>query len=234
MGTIQLNAYLQPMDSPIAQRQIVDGFQFDAQYERNSVDLAKIKNFSFSSGRGGTLILGGTLNGNGLLQVKDASGSVIAIANNNGIFINGASGTAYSTYLYYIKDNRYIGLEAFTRYTTAGVEVTDLQHAALDGTVGDRDTYNTSNILDANGARLAFLQHNTSYRSNAFNGAALNYSLNNVFGALSVYIDGTAGTGYMRIPRRASDPSGTVGFLYYNTTTGKFRKYDSGGWSDLA
>jgi hypothetical protein len=91
-SNIGLNQYLQPVKAPVTQvNPIMDGFSFDSNYERGVVTGAKLGNFSFNAGTGGTISLGGTLNGNGYLEVKDSSGSVIVNVNNNGITVTGGS-----------------------------------------------------------------------------------------------------------------------------------------------
>lgn len=67
---------------------VTNGFDFDSQTERNAVSLTKIRNFSFSAGTGGTIVLGGTNNGNGLMLVKDAGGTTRVRVDNAGIVIN--------------------------------------------------------------------------------------------------------------------------------------------------
>lgn len=117
-----LNEYLQPVNSPVAQNQgAVDSYQFYAQNERNSVTLTKIKNFSFNSGQGGTLTLGGTENGNGLMVVNDASGSTIVTVDNDGITINGGSITIYDAQGSTILDSQ--GLVSLNNFTSAGTSV---------------------------------------------------------------------------------------------------------------
>lgn len=93
-----LNEYLQPTNSPIANYQgAVPFYQFDAQNERNVIDLTKIRNFSFSAGTGGTLTLGGVGNGNGQLIIKDSSGSQIGVLNNEGLTITGGDIEVYNS-----------------------------------------------------------------------------------------------------------------------------------------
>ena len=93
-----LNEYLQPKNSPIAQNMgAVSAYDFAFQNERNAVDLTKIKNFSFSSGTGGTLALGGVGNGNGQLVIRDSSGSQIGILNNEGLTITGGNIEVYNS-----------------------------------------------------------------------------------------------------------------------------------------
>jgi len=67
------------------------GFDLDSEFDRSAITLTKIKNFSFSSGTGGTIVLGGTNNGNGLLRVKDASGGTVVTLDNSGIRVTNGS-----------------------------------------------------------------------------------------------------------------------------------------------
>lgn len=85
MQNLGLNQYLQPVNTPIDQNKgAVSSYSFDAENERNTVTLSKIKNFSFSAGTGGTLQLGGTANGNGFMIIKNEAGSTIIEADSNG------------------------------------------------------------------------------------------------------------------------------------------------------
>ena len=91
---VDLTSNLFPVDSPIARNQgQVSAFQFDSDNERGVISAAKVRNFSFSQGQGGTLTLGGTLNGNGVLNINDSSGSSLVVADNNGITIKANNGT---------------------------------------------------------------------------------------------------------------------------------------------
>lgn len=89
-----LNQFLQPNNSPIADVSgVVSAYEVATTFNRNSVGLSKIRNFSFSAGTGGTLVLGGSGNGNGYFVIKDASGSTIVTGDNNGITVTGGSVT---------------------------------------------------------------------------------------------------------------------------------------------
>lgn len=90
----KLNDKLQPLNSPVANYQgAVSAFEFNAGNERNTVDLSRIKNFNFSSGTGGTLVLGGPGNGNGLMNVKNSIGTTIVQADNTGLNVYNTSGS---------------------------------------------------------------------------------------------------------------------------------------------
>lgn len=69
----------------------INNFQFNSNYSRNAVSLSKIKDFSFSSGIGGTLTLGGTANGNGLMVVEDGNGGTAITITNQGITVFGGN-----------------------------------------------------------------------------------------------------------------------------------------------
>ncbi len=89
----QLDSRLRPIDSPVA-RNIgrIDPITQDMQkISRNSWTDTDVKSLSFSTLHGGTAILGGLDNGNGLIQVQDTSGSVVVQLDSDGAAIN--SGT---------------------------------------------------------------------------------------------------------------------------------------------
>lgn len=108
---IDLDEYLFPKNSPITQPVPDTSVEFDLKTDSSSVlgyhmknlsvttakiaDLAvtsaKINNFSFNKGTGGTLTLGGTSNGNGLMQVLNSSGGTVVNINNQGISVTGGS-----------------------------------------------------------------------------------------------------------------------------------------------
>jgi len=59
--------------------------------ERDAIGNFNIGNFSFSKGRGGTLTLGGTANGNGLMQVKNGLGTKTVEVDKDGIRLFGTT-----------------------------------------------------------------------------------------------------------------------------------------------
>lgn len=89
-----LNQYLQPLNAPVTQPDLSElGINFDLNTDRNIIGATKLKDFSFNSGIGGTITLGGTANGNGYLQIEDASGNVIVTGDNLGNHYFNTSGT---------------------------------------------------------------------------------------------------------------------------------------------
>lgn len=87
--TPKLNENLISKDSLAVQnKDFKTAFELDSQFDRNAIGKSKIRNFSFSQGNGGTLVLGGLSNGNGLMIVKNSSGGTIVTINNSGIFVD--------------------------------------------------------------------------------------------------------------------------------------------------
>ena len=102
-----LNALLQPEDAPVTTTRGTMGYQWDTTADRGmihtmqirdaSITNAKISNFNFNQGTGGTLTLGGTANGNGVLRVLTSSDGTAVVANNNGLSGYGGSITILNT-----------------------------------------------------------------------------------------------------------------------------------------
>src|SRR4051812_25979768 len=97
-----LDKYMRPLDSPTAnQGSFIGGLDFNTYVDRNAVTAINLRNFSFNAGTGGTIVLGGVNNQNGLLKVRDSGGTTKVTADNTGItisdgkltFINSAGGT---------------------------------------------------------------------------------------------------------------------------------------------
>lgn len=99
---------LLPIDSPIDKNQgKTNPYTFDYENEAGVISAAKIRNasigtaqivaFNFNQGTGGTITLGGTANGNGVMQVLNASGGTVVIADNSGLTVNNGSITIKNT-----------------------------------------------------------------------------------------------------------------------------------------
>jgi hypothetical protein len=89
-----LNNLLQATDSLAAgTRPYISSTEFDTNMEipTNYIGSANIRNFNFSQGQGGTLALGGTLNGDGLLLVNNNSGTPVVTLDNTGITVTNGS-----------------------------------------------------------------------------------------------------------------------------------------------
>lgn len=107
--TTDLDEFGMPKNSPITAGTVSESaYEYRSTNERNSVGDYNLQNFNFGKGQGGTLVLGGTANGNGVLQIKNSVGTVIIQGDNAGHTYYGTSGikqivmdangfTAYST-----------------------------------------------------------------------------------------------------------------------------------------
>lgn len=94
MTAFGLNQYLMPENSPIAKNQgQVSSYQFDYENESALISSRKIANFNFSQGQGGTLSLGGTNNGNGILLIKNSLGGTAVSGGSAGLKIYNDGGT---------------------------------------------------------------------------------------------------------------------------------------------
>lgn len=116
---VELNDHLMPVDSPIALNQgLMTAMEFDSKNDpiskiRNAaigsaqiqdaaignaqlgtaiIGTANIGTLSFNEITGGTATLGGTLNGNGLLIVKDSTGTTAVTLNNSQLQIYDSAG----------------------------------------------------------------------------------------------------------------------------------------------
>ena len=118
--------------SPLNRQRPESGFQFDFNTDRNAIGKSKIKNFNFSSGSGGTLTLGGTANGNGVMLVKDASGSTQVTVNNTGIIVNNGSITLKNTAGSTTFDNA--GLVSLSNFITTSATKTGGLNQSISGT----------------------------------------------------------------------------------------------------
>ena len=154
---VDLTDNLMPKDSPIdVNNPQTTGFSFDAENEAGVISSAKMRNASivhakigtaaigtanigtltFNEIEGGTARLGGTANGDGVLQVMNALGGTIVTVNNNGISVsNGSitiqnsSGSSVLDYLGVSSQNNFNGVSLFgnplqTTSSTSFVNIT--------------------------------------------------------------------------------------------------------------
>lgn len=123
----------------------------------------------------------------------------------------------------------------FRRYTPSADEVTDISFRAYHSTAANRVTYVTLDIYGSDlTTRDVFFQMNSYYQSGAFVSSAITYGKSGYAATFEVNIDSATGTGYMKLPRNASDPAGSpTGAVYFNTTTSKIRGFHGSGWADL-
>lgn len=171
-----VNSFYQPYNAPVTSgTTLVSGYDFQSNNERNAVTSAFLGTFSADkivagtidsaviySGSitanqlsGGTIVLGGTLNGSGLMQIKNPSGSVIIQGDNTGHhYFDGTVATEKIT----------LNEGGFTAYNTGGTKVIEVDAGGLygyDGAVitthigaGDNYFSGAMNIRDATGGTL--------------------------------------------------------------------------------
>lgn len=109
----ELSPFLQPINSPITQDDLIDSSEFESTNERGAIsgifiqDLAignakigtaaigtaNIGTLTFNEIAGGTVTLGGTLNGSGLLIVNDEGGTQVGKWDKDGIEVKTTAGT---------------------------------------------------------------------------------------------------------------------------------------------
>lgn len=81
MNNLNLNEYLQPLNTPITTQGAVSGYQFDGDYERNAVANSKIAFISADKIATGTLIASVNLGTTG-------TGYILLDGPNNRIIVN--------------------------------------------------------------------------------------------------------------------------------------------------
>lgn len=161
MGSATLNDNLQPIDSPYANRPITDSYQFDAVNERNAIGKAKIRDFSFSTGRGGTITLGGTANGNGLLRVLSATGGTVVTLNNSGINVIGGSISIQNSAGSTTFDSS--GVVSLTNFTATAVSQAGGFNQVISGTAEELLTSGSLTFTLARSSLMLFLVNASSY-----------------------------------------------------------------------
>lgn len=139
-GSIGYDLYL--VKNSALTNEIVTGFDFDSANDRDvirkvhlgtgvigslqiqdaAITNAKINDFSFNKGTGGTLTLGGTNNGSGLLNVQNSSGSNVVTLNNTGLTVNNGSITIQNSGGTAVVDSR--GLVSAANFTFQSISGT--------------------------------------------------------------------------------------------------------------
>jgi len=243
-----LDNFLNPKDAPMAlSKDVVDPYTFDMNNERNSVGQNQIRDFSFSSGFGGTLTLGGSA---GILVVESTAAE---------------NGTTTVNPIIFNLDGTAVARLGYRRYTPGTTEVTDIIQRSYASTASSRVTYNTMDIYPNAGtagtARLGFLQISVLENGGTVTTNGITAGFQDVSDAISFSIGkgatgttimgfGNGGYGniftmvrigtaqyaeqYITLPKGSADPaSAGVGSMYYDATTGKIRGKHASGWADL-
>lgn len=147
--TTGLDEFGMPKDSPITAGTVSESsYVYASTNERNSIGNYFLESFNFGKGQGGTITLGGTANGDGYFQLKNAAGSVIVTGDNTGltvtngsITVNSSDGTTVIDYLGLNSTNNFysdkVSGGAFNTTSTSFVNVTS---GSLSSLVLDRAT----------------------------------------------------------------------------------------------
>jgi len=139
---------------------------------------------------------------------------------------------SYNPIIFYSNEisTELLGLINYRRYD--GVSLLNTQ--VFETVESNQSTYAGMAIHRNDRVRRVFLEAESTVVSGSFSKASLNFAYDLVQGALYVEIDSTSGTGHMRLPYRASDPSTPFnGTMYYNTTSAKVRIQEGGTWKDV-
>lgn len=142
MEVLNLDKYLRAQQSLAAQgSDFIDGPTFDIDNDRNIITNTKFKNISFSKAQGGTAILGGEDDGDGVLQIKNAAGSVIVQGDSEGISVKNTAG---STIVQLDSDGITVNDGKITVANSSGSTVLD-----AGGLVSTNNFVTTTNIVQS-------------------------------------------------------------------------------------
>lgn len=158
-----LNSNLQPINSPIVENaeKKVTAYDFNANYERNTVTAMNIQNFSFSQGQGGTLALGGAGNGNGVMSVYDTGGTEHVRLDNTGLTVSDGSITLKNASGTSFVDSAGLVAAAITNYGTTYTFGTGFV-TSVAGTNAADTNYATVSVVVTRNTPILFLGDVTS------------------------------------------------------------------------
>lgn len=169
------------------------------------------------------------------VSIKDTSGNTITTLNTSGLTIKAISDAVSIYSRFQTSASVNVGAFAFQRYTYGGYEVSDFVTRTYLSSVNQKVGYVTLDIYKSDlTTRSLFFQISETYNSSGvFTEAVLNFAKDEASPSFAITISNTSGNGYMDIPKSSSDPTAVGGRMYYNTTTGKFRKCNGFVWSDV-
>jgi len=158
-----LDNKLQPINSPISDNaeKKVTAYDFNSNYERNTITAMNIQNFSFNSGEGGTLSLGGPGNGNGVLSVSDTGGTEHVRLDNTGLTVSDGSITLKNASGTSFVDSSGLVAAAITNYGTTYTFGTGIV-TTVSGTSASDTNYATISVVVARNTPVLFLGDVTS------------------------------------------------------------------------
>lgn len=166
-------------------------------------------------------------------HIKDSGGDEIITLDTNGITVKGSTSANQFVTFQDSGTDENVGTISYGKYTSGSDHISDFIIKTIEASDNQRIAYNTLQISKHDNSRDVFLQMNVQYNSGGtFVGSSLNYAKDGQTGTFVVQMTGTDGSGYMDIPVRTSDPSGTGRRMYYNSSTGKFRGFD-GAWKSF-
>jgi hypothetical protein len=161
-GTVSLNAFLQPTNAPVGQaNSFVNGFDFSTNYARDSVNAFHIRNFNFNSGSGGTLVLGGTVNGNGFFQLKNSGGSVIVTGDNTGLTVTDGSITVKNSSGSATLDG--LGIVSTQNFSNVNTSQAAGLNQQITGTADTLFTSGSLNIINTRAVNVLLLLNSSAY-----------------------------------------------------------------------
>ena len=151
-----LDNNLQPVNSPVAgySGKDVTGYDFSSNFERNTVTAMNIRDFSFSNGQGGTLALGGSGNGNGVMEVYDTGGTEHVRLDNTGLTVSDGSITLKNAGGTSFVDSKGLIAAAITNYGTTSVSNLGMN---VPGTATVNTNYATVSVIVTRNTPVLFL-----------------------------------------------------------------------------
>lgn len=211
---IGLNEFMQPINSPIATYgSVVTSYEFNSNFERNSVSMTNIKSISFNiQGEIGTA---GTL--------KGKPNSKYTTYNFNNRLVGAHVVSKYAV-------------------NSGSTEVQDFVTRTYEapGTSDQNVTYNTNDIYKNDGTtyvREAFAQLNINRTAGTLTNSSWTYGLSGQNYKFGIILEGTAGNGFMSVPEGTADSNFTLarsGSMYYNTGSAALRMYIGSSWKTIA
>lgn len=116
---------------------------------------------------------------------------------------------------------------------------TEIRQRVRESSATNQISYNTLQIDNIGGTRLAFLQFSYERAASVFAGAGLQFGLNGVFAAFQVQVVDSLGNGWMRIPRSNGNPStltpsgADIARMSYDTAVDRFKFREGTNWRTL-
>jgi len=218
-----------------------------------AITNAKIKDLTWDKAQGGTATLGGSDNGNGLLQILNDVGNQLFLLDNtgfhqydgndneiitfdeNGIDINSLLDD-FVSYITFYKDGVKVGDISYRNYVNALITTTDVVLKSSRTSIKDNDNHATMAIYDENDDRDLYLEIGTGYRNyTVFTGAWMDFSIDGISPPFRIILDDTSGHGLVLIP--SHDPSyppiSVGGAIFYDNINNKFKVNENGSWKTI-